>query len=221
LRQSIYVAFFFLSGCALGLTPSEKLPGDTGPDTGPVSDKPHHNNTDTTTDTTDTTTPNQDDKDGDGVPSTRDCDDRDPDIYPGATEVADDGIDQDCDGSDLESGPTTITVHGSTGRIDDWSISTFRATVSNCPVVQRATLHVQLQHDFLADVLISIEGPQGVNAAIYNGALEWDYSSTTLNQDWVIPRVSVGNGQWTLVIEDAVIVDSGQLNDWSLELVCE
>jgi subtilisin-like proprotein convertase family protein len=80
---------------------------------------------------------------------------------------------------------------------------------------------VQLQHDFLADVSIAIEGPQGVNALVYNGAMEWDYSSTVLNQDWVIPRVSVGNGQWTLVIEDAVIVDSGQLNDWSLELVCE
>ena len=32
-----------------------------------------------------------------------DCDDTDPDAFPGAEEVADDGIDQDCDGSDLEA----------------------------------------------------------------------------------------------------------------------
>ena len=38
------------------------------------------------------------DDDGDGVPVELDCDDTDPESYPGATEVLDDGIDQDCDG---------------------------------------------------------------------------------------------------------------------------
>ncbi len=34
-----------------------------------------------------------------------DCDDHDPTTYPGATDVPDDGIDQDCDGMDAESPP--------------------------------------------------------------------------------------------------------------------
>jgi hypothetical protein len=51
------------------------------------------------TDTTDTVV----DSDGDGVPDDEDCDDEDASIYPGASEVWDDGIDQDCDGvADVE-----------------------------------------------------------------------------------------------------------------------
>jgi hypothetical protein len=38
----------------------------------------------------------EDDVDGDGDPDDTDCDDEDPDIYTGAPEVPDDGIDQDC-----------------------------------------------------------------------------------------------------------------------------
>jgi uncharacterized protein (TIGR02145 family) len=41
------------------------------------------------------------DTDGDGFASNEDCDDTDPSIYPGAVEICDDDIDQDCSGSDL------------------------------------------------------------------------------------------------------------------------
>jgi len=42
------------------------------------------------------------DADADGYSDESDCDDSDDSVNPGATEVCDDGIDQDCDGEDLE-----------------------------------------------------------------------------------------------------------------------
>jgi hypothetical protein len=50
------------------------------------------------------------DADGDGHSSDVDCDDGDPSVYPGAPEVVNDGIDQDCDGSDLVVGSGDIRV---------------------------------------------------------------------------------------------------------------
>ena len=45
--------------------------------------------------------PGQLDMDGDGHIQAVDCNDADPDIYPGAEEICSDGIDQDCNGADL------------------------------------------------------------------------------------------------------------------------
>jgi hypothetical protein len=46
-----------------------------------------------------------------------DCDDGNPGAYPGATEIADDGVDQDCDGSDLVEKATDDS--GGAGKGDD------------------------------------------------------------------------------------------------------
>ena len=43
---------------------------------------------------------------------TFDCDDADPDVHPGAEELADDGIDQDCDGADATAGHDTGDTGG-------------------------------------------------------------------------------------------------------------
>ncbi|MGI9603290.1 MAG: Ig-like domain-containing protein [Acidimicrobiales bacterium] len=60
------------------------------------------------------------DADQDGVAATLDCNDGDDSIYPGATETADDGIDQDCDGTDL----TTWYLDGDSDLYGDPASST-------------------------------------------------------------------------------------------------
>jgi hypothetical protein len=53
------------------------------------------------------------DADGDGYPSTLDCNDNDPTVYPGAPEILNDGIDQSCNGYDLTIGIRSIELKGS------------------------------------------------------------------------------------------------------------
>ena len=63
------------------------------------------------------------DADGDGYPAPDDCDDADGTTHPGAEDVPDDGLDQDCDGMDAcvvdNWYPTYIYIH------DDEELSTF------------------------------------------------------------------------------------------------
>lgn len=51
------------------------------------------------------------DEDGDRAAATVDCDDTNPRAYPGAREIPGDGVDQDCDGSDLLT-PTDVDGDG-------------------------------------------------------------------------------------------------------------
>ena len=50
------------------------------------------------------------DSDGDGAIAADDCDDTDPDRYPGNEEIWYDGVDQDCDGNDIDQDGDGVSV---------------------------------------------------------------------------------------------------------------
>jgi subtilisin family serine protease len=100
------------------------------------------------------------DADGDGFAIDVDCDDSDPSVYPGATEVRNDGIDQDCNGYDL-----TIRISRA-----------FYRSVDERPIISASS---SLGAD--AALLLTLSGAGGQSLTV-----NMDWSSRTRRWSWSV-----------------------------------
>ncbi len=211
-----------LTACSLGLQAVAPVPSDVAAvsDTGTPLDTAARDTGSADTGSRDTGADTQDtgprDRDGDGHIAD-DCDDADAGAFPGANEIIGDGVDQDCNGRDT----TLVVADGATGSIDDWTTSTFSASVTGCPSPSDVTVSVQLSHDFLADVVVSLEGPGGTNELLWDGNVSWNWVDTVLDQAWELPAARTVNGGWTLVVEDDGWFDEGWVDAWWLSMTCD
>jgi subtilisin-like proprotein convertase family protein len=171
------------------------------------------------------------DNDADGVSSCAgDCDDNDPTRAPGNIEVPYDDIDSDCDGDDGGYGTTASGGGGSAYPINDYSMTTSTATIEACSSIYDLLVTVGISHTFIGDLEVTLRGPSGATALLHDrsGSSADDIFGTYgTSSGSLISAESMnvfigesGAGTWTLEIYDNLSGDQGQLDSWSISLVC-
>lgn len=92
------------------------------------------------------------------VNNNEDCDDTDPSIYPGAPEIADDGIDQDCSGC---VGDDFDTIQEGIDAVEDGG------TVTVCPGTYREHLTIDKSVNIVGDGDVILDGNDEASNLVY------------------------------------------------------
>ncbi len=159
-----------------------------------------------------------------------DCDDGDATSYPGAFDVFDDGIDQNCDGvdatgltgSELQVGDLIITemmVDTHVGGADEWfevynttseTIDLFGLYIEDNNLNNRRQIpdHVEIPPNSYF-VFVSNDDPQSNGGFDWSNIPHYDYPSIGFNNDGDDIALVYDNGSSQLVLFEIVYTDSG------------
>jgi subtilisin-like proprotein convertase family protein len=85
---------------------------------------------------------------------------------------------------------------------------------------------VEIQHSYVADLVVELRGPTGATAAIHRfaGGARRNLSRTyTMSQNRTLQRAfgsTEGQGEWTMSVRDNAEVDTGTFDAFELRLTC-
>ena len=194
----------------------------------------------------DTTVDEPYDADGDGFTtcgsdgvfgtSDDDCDDSQPTVTPGASEVCD-AIDNDCSGAPDD--PPVSVVGAAGGLITNAAPLLASAVVAQVGPIADIDVSMDISHTWDADLNVVLIAPSGTTVELFSGVggLGDDFAGTVLDDEASAP-ITTGSppfagsfqpegalsdfdgqsmtGTWTLQVDDTFAGDDGTLNAWSL-----
>jgi len=163
-----------------------------------------------------------------GVSAGTDCSDGDSDLNPGETDVAWDGIDQDCSGSD--AGSTESSANSTVMTIADNSTINSFNTISSCSNIYDIEVDIQILHTYIGDLTVTLSSPGSESAILHNRS---GSSSNNIMGTYAIVGGSLtaaqsltrflnvdGTGQWKITVQDSASQDTGSLVSWTITLDC-
>ena len=147
------------------------------------------------------------DDDSDGF-SDDDCDDGDPTVHPGAPEVADDGIDQDCDGVDARTGYGHRDDESETTLVGDFLIGNLITLDAPLTVTH---LGYTVRAEVTAQAKLAVYAHDGGRPAELWAATAATDVVVGVNEVPVLEPVELAAGEWwvQLVTSDAVPIAAG------------